>query len=116
VFVLYGPAGSGKSTTLFELVQLAKALGVAVLYIPNGEEEKNSRQQQQLHADFVVPGSALTGQDFDCTEGGRAEKAWKALLSKFETDIGFRAKAEAPATEVFTDLFAAMLDIHQKEQ
>jgi type II secretory ATPase GspE/PulE/Tfp pilus assembly ATPase PilB-like protein len=38
VFVLYGPAGSGKSTTLFELVQLAKALGIAVLYIPNGKE------------------------------------------------------------------------------
>jgi ABC-type cobalamin/Fe3+-siderophores transport system ATPase subunit len=39
VWQLFGPAGSGKSTILFQLVQFAKALKVAVLYLPNGEQD-----------------------------------------------------------------------------
>jgi hypothetical protein len=85
--MFYGPAGSGKSATLFEVVQFAKALGVAVLYIPNGEDGAEGAANGRFEPSLVSEPDR-TGKDFDRGHMNEEEvaDALKKILENFQAE------------------------------
>lgn len=99
-FMLYGPAGSGKSTTLWQLVRSARQiLGYTVLYIGNGELSTVSRDRPLYFTTLVFPGADFVSAP---------TAAMRSVLEEFNK--AHRAALPTPAAPSVTDL-VAVLDV-----
>jgi hypothetical protein len=97
---------------LFQVVQFAKALGVAVLYIPNGED--GAAGAAILFFLSLVSEPCWAGKDFD---GDKADDEWQETVTRFQAeypDAGLNVADDLSAKDLFDKLKTAFRTLSQR--